>query len=154
MVYCRGAKTDFDDWRDAGNPGWGWDDVKPAFEAIECHVRKDGSVDGKGPLTVSDRQNDYHPLKRHFIGTARDAGLPIADGTVGQGDEGFGPYLINTRGGLRCSSADAFLHPVKHRANLTILTEAQVTKILFEGKRAVGVSYRRDGMMQEARATR
>jgi choline dehydrogenase len=154
MVYCRGAKTDFDDWRDAGNPGWGWEDVKPAFEAIERHVRKDGTIDGKGPLTVSDRQNDYHPLKRHFIGAARDAGLPIADGTVGQGDEGFGPYLINTRGGLRCSSADAFLHPVKHRNNLTILTEAQVTKILFEGKRAVGVSYRRDGMTQEAHATR
>jgi len=154
MVYCRGAKGDFDDWRDAGNPGWGWDDVKPAFDAIETHVRKDGGVDGKGPLTVSDRQNDYHPLKRHFIGAARDAGLPIADGTAGQGDEGFGPYLINTRGGLRCSSADAFLHPVKHRNNLTILTHAHVTKILFNGKRAVGVAYRKDGVMHETRATR
>ena len=154
MVYCRGAAGDFDDWRDAGNPGWGWADVKPAFEAIERHVRKDGSVDGKGPLTVSDRQKDYHPLGRHFLGAARDAGLPLSDGQVGQGEEGFGPYLINTRGGLRCSSADAFLHPIKHRSNLTILTEAQVTKVLFDGKRATGIAYRRDGRMEEARAAR
>ena len=159
MVYARGAKNDFDDWRDAGNPGWGWDEVKRAFEAIETRITKDGIAEGNGPLTVSDRQNDYHPLKRHFMNAAREAGLPLADGHPSEnfacnGEEGFGPYVINTRKGLRCSSADAFLHPIKHRKNLTILTEAQVARILFDGKRASGVSYRKDGMVHAVKARR
>mgnify|MGYP003344733925 CR=1 FL=1 len=149
----------FDDWRDAGNPGWGWDEVKRAFEAIETRITKDGIAEGNGPLTVSDRQNDYHPLKRHFMNAAREAGLPLADGHPSEnfacnGEEGFGPYVINTRKGLRCSSADAFLHPIKHRKNLTILTEAQVARILFDGKRASGVSYRKDGMVHAVKARR
>jgi len=154
MVYCRGAKGDFDDWRDAGNTGWGWSDVQHAFEAIERHVLKDGSVKGRGPLTISDRQHDYHPMKRHFVGAARDAGLPILDDTVGQGDEGFGPYLINTKNGLRCSSSDAFLRPAMSRSNLTVLTNAQVTKVIFEGKKAVGVRYTKNGTQHEIRTRR
>jgi choline dehydrogenase len=154
MVYCRGAKSDFDDWRDAGNTGWGWSDVKPAFEAIERHVLKDGSVQGNGPLTISDRQHDYHPMKRHFVGAARDADLPILNDTVGQGDEGFGPYLINTRNGLRCSSSDAFLRPAMSRSNLMVLTNAHVTKVIFDGKKAVGVNYTKNGTQHEVRTRR
>ena len=95
MVYARGAKSDFDDWRDAGNPGWGWDEVKPTFEAIERRVTKDGTELGSGPLTVSDRQNDYHPLKRFFTKAVKQLQLASADDGVAQGEEGLGPYLIN-----------------------------------------------------------
>jgi len=141
MVYARGAKSDFDDWRDAGNPGWSWEDVKPAFEAIECRVTRNGDKIGTGPLTVSDRQNDYHPLKRFFIKAVDQLKLPYADKGVAQGEEGLGPYLINTRNGLRCSAADAFLRPALKRGNLRVEKYAQVTKILFEGNRAIGVEY-------------
>ncbi len=149
MVYARGAKSDFDDWRDAGNPGWGWEHVKPAFEAIERHVRKDGRVVGNGPLTVENRVNDYHPLKRHFQKAVSELNLPLLDEDVGLGDEGLGPYLINTRDGMRCSSADAFLRPALKRSNLTVLTHAQVTKILMLGNKATGIEFKKDGKLNK-----
>jgi len=145
MVYARGAKDDFNDWRDAGNPGWGWDDVKPIFEKIERHVDSNGSVKGHGPLTVSDRQKEYHPLKRFFLAAVKELDFPPSDGSTGLGDEGLGPYLINTRNGLRCSSADAFLRPALERPNLTVLTHAQVTRIIFEDYRAIGIEYIKKG---------
>lgn len=141
MVYARGAKSDFEDWQAAGNPGWGWDHVKPAFEAIEQRITKDGAVVGTGPLTVSDRQKDYHPLKRFFTKAVKQLELTYAEDGVAQGEEGLGPYLINTRNGLRCSSADAFLQPALKRRNLRVEKHAQVTKVLFDGDRATGVKY-------------
>ncbi len=154
MVYARGAKSDFDDWRDAGNPGWGWDEVKPTFEAIERRVTKDGTELGSGPLTVSDRQNDYHPLKRFFTKAVKQLQLASADDGVAQGEEGFGPYLINTRNGLRCSSADAFLRPALSRKNLHVEKYAHATKILFEGTQAVGVEFIQNNQTRTVKATR
>jgi choline dehydrogenase len=154
MVYARGAKSDFDDWRDAGNPGWGWDEVKPTFEAIERRVTKDGTELGSGPLTVSDRQNDYHPLKRFFTKSVKQLQLASADDGVAQGEEGLGPYLINTRNGLRCSSADAFLRPALSRKNLHVEKYAHATKILFEGTQAVGVEFIQNNQTRTVKATR
>ena len=154
MVYARGAKSDFDDWRDAGNPGWGWDEVKPTFEAIERRVTKDGTESGSGPLTVSDRQNDYHPLKRFFTKAVKQLQLASADDGVAQGEEGLGPYLINTRNGLRCSSADAFLRPALSRKNLHVEKYAHATKILFEGTQAVGVEFIQNNQTRTVKATR
>ena len=154
MVYARGAKSDFDDWRDAGNPGWGWDEVKPTFEAIERRVTKDGTELGSGPLTVSDRQNDYHPLKRFFTKAVKQLQLASADDGVAQGEEGLGPYLINTRNGLRCSSADAFLRPALSRKNLHVEKYAHATKILFEGTQAVGVEFIQNNQTRTVIATR
>ena len=154
MVYARGAKSDFDDWRDAGNPGWGWDEVKPTFEAIERRVTRDGTELGSGPLTVSDRQNDYHPLKRFFTKSVKQLQLASADDGVAQGEEGLGPYLINTRNGLRCSSADAFLRPALSRKNLHVEKYAHATKILFEGTQAVGVEFIQNNQTRTVKATR
>jgi choline dehydrogenase len=154
MVYARGAKSDFDDWRDAGNPGWGWDEVKPTFEAIERRVTKDGTELGSGPLTLSDRQNDYHPLKRFFTKAVKQLQLASADDGVAQGEEGLGPYLINTRNGLRCSSADAFLRPALSRKNLHVEKYAHATKILFEGTQAVGVEFIQNNQTRTVKATR
>ena len=152
MVYARGATTDFDDWRDAGNPGWGWEDVKPAFEAIEQRILDNGSVEGNGPLTVSNRQKDYHPLKRFFKQAVQELELPSSVDRVGLGEEGLGPYLINTRNGLRCSSADAFLKPAMGRANLQVITQAQVTRILFKKTKAIGIEYKKDKNIHQIEA--
>lgn len=141
MVYCRGQPGDYDDWRDAGNPGWGWADVAPVFRAFERHVGPDGAARGDGPLWVSNREPEYHPLKRHFYAAARELGFPIAD-LNGDDPEGVGPYAITTRSGLRCSASDAFLRPAMRRANLCVLTDTFVERIEFEGRRAVGVRVR------------
>lgn len=138
LVYCRGIPADYDDWRDAGNPGWGWDDVEPMYRSFERHVADDGAIKGDGPLWVSHSERHYHPLKQHFYAAARELRLPIANLT-GPKPEGVGPYAINTRAGLRCSSADAFLRPAMRRRNLTVRTHCFVERIAFEGRRATGV---------------
>jgi len=76
MVYARGLAADYDDWRAAGNPGWGWSDVEPVFRAFERRVYGEGRVEGDGPLTVSYREREYHPVKRYFLDAAREIGLP------------------------------------------------------------------------------
>jgi choline dehydrogenase len=152
MVYARGASADFDDWQDAGNPGWDWEASRKAFEAIECRIDADGRKAGHGPLAVSDRQKDYHPLKRFFMDAVNELGLQAQTDGVAQGDEGLGPYLINTRNGLRCSSADAFLRPALNRPNLTVLQQAHVTRILFKDKQAVGVEYRQGSSSKQIAA--
>jgi choline dehydrogenase len=152
MVYCRGLPGDFDDWRDAGNPGWGWPDVAPMFAEFERHVAADGSVCGDGPLWVSQRAAEYHPIRRHFEAAAREIGLPVLDDLNTADPNGVAPYAINTRGGLRCSTADAFLHPARHRKNLVIRTNALVERVRFDGRRAVGVEYRMAGERRFAAA--
>ncbi len=140
MVYCRGVPGDYDDWRDAGNPGWGWDELAPIFRSFERHIRPDGATQGDGPLWVSNREREYHPLKRHFYAAAREIGLSVLDDLNGADPEGVGPYATNTRRGLRCSAADAFLRPAMSRPNLAVQTHVQVERIVFEGRRATGVA--------------
>ena len=152
MVYCRGLPGDFDDWRAAGNPGWGWSDLEPVFRRLERRVRADGAVQGDGPLWVSERAPEYHPVKRHFLAAAQELGLPASTDFNGEQPEGVGAYAINTRDGLRYSAADAFLRPALGRANLTVRTQALVQRILFEGQRAVGVEYRHQGQVLRAQA--
>lgn len=143
MVYCRGLAEDFDDWRDAGNPGWGWRDVATTFARIERRVAADGAVLGDGPLWVSNRAPEYHKVRRHFEAAASEVGLPATADMNGVAPEGVGPYAITTRSGLRCSAADAFLRPAMSRPNLTVMTGAEVQRITFEGRRAVGIILRR-----------
>jgi choline dehydrogenase len=153
MVYCRGLPGDFDDWRAAGNPGWGWADVAPAYQQLERRVGADGTVQGDGPLWVSEREPEYHPVKRHFLAAARQLGLPATADFNGPQPEGVGAYAITTRRGLRCSAADAFLRPALARPNLTLRTGALAQRILFEGRRAVGVAYLQQGQLRRATAT-
>ena len=153
MVYCRGLPADFDDWRAAGNPGWGWADVAPAYQQLERRVGADGTVQGDGPLWVSEREPEYHPVKRHFLAAAHQLGLPATADFNGPQPEGVGAYAITTRRGLRCSAADAFLRPALGRPNLTLRTGALAQRILFEGRRAVGVAYLQQGQLRRATAT-
>jgi choline dehydrogenase-like flavoprotein len=151
MVYCRGMPGDYDDWRGAGNPGWGWDDVAPAFAAFERRIAVDGSGQGDGPLHVSDRSREYHPITRHFLAASREIGLPAVTDMNGADPEGVGPYSLTTRNGLRCSAADAFLRPALRRRNLEVRKHAEVQRVLFEGRRAVGVAYRVGDAIRTAR---
>ena len=153
MVYCHGLPADFDDWRAAGNPGWGWADVAPGYQQLERRVGADGTVQGDGPLWVSEREPEYHPVKRHFLAAAHHLGLPATADFNGPQPEGVGAYAITTRRGLRCSAADAFLRPALGRPNLTLRTGALAQRILFEGRRAVGVAYLQQGQLRRATAT-
>ncbi|MGO1120399.1 GMC family oxidoreductase [Rhodovibrionaceae bacterium A322] len=153
LVYHRGLPHDYDDWAALGNPGWDWQSVKKTFESFEQLHRESGQTEGNGPLHVSEVASQMHPLKDLFRQGALEAGFPATDDMNRGQREGFGFYQLTTHKGLRCSSATAFLDPARKRANLHIETESQVTRLLLEGKRASGVEYRKNGQLQQARAT-
>lgn len=155
MVYVRGQRHDFDDWEKAGNPGWGWDGVLPSFKAIETFERGgDAWRGGAGELDVTDPTASVHPLCEDWLQAAGQAGFARTPDYNGEAQEGVSVYQISTRKGLRASSATAFLHPIAGRANLKIVTGALVTRIRFEGPRAVGVEYEAGGRTQIAACRR
>ena len=155
MVYVRGQALDFDGWRDAGNPGWGWDDVLPHFKRMEGSSRTDTALRGRdGPLRVSDVSGQTHPLCQTFLLAGQQAGLPASDDFNGSAPEGVGLYEITMHGGRRMSTARAYLHPALKRRNLTLHTHAHASAITFDGLRANGVRYRRGGVAQQALARR
>lgn len=154
MVYCRGLPVDFDGWAQRGNVGWGWADVLPYFQRSERRVDAQGHAAQGGPLYVSDVSAQLHPLRRHFFAAAEEVGLPYSDDFNGLSPEGVGVYQINTYKGIRCSAADAFLRPALQRRNVHLMTQALVHRVLFEGRRAVGVEFERDGQVQTVRARR
>lgn len=153
MVYYRGLPNDFDDWAAAGNSGWGWSDVAPAYARLERRVDANGkpAADG-GPLFVSDVRRQLHPMARHFFGAAQQAGLPLTEDFNGPEPEGVGRYQINTRRGMRWSAADAFLRPALRRGQVTLRTGALAERIVFDGRKAVGVAYRQGGSRHIAHA--
>ena len=154
MVYCRGMPGDFDDWARMGNPGWAWDDVRPVYERFERRVDADGVAGAGGALFVSDVRKRLHPMERHFFAAAQQAGLPFTEDFNGPLPEGVGRYQINTRHGMRWSGADAFLRPALRRGQVTLQTGALAQRVLFEGRRAVGVAYQQGGVALTARARR
>jgi choline dehydrogenase len=155
MVYARGQPGDFDDWAAMGNPGWGWEDVLPLYKRMEDHELGAGPFHGAGgPLHVSMIDGAVHPLTHVYLKAGQEAGLRFNPDLNGETIEGVGLYQINTRDGFRMSAARAYLRPARKRPNLRIATEALATRILFEGKRAVGISYEQRGHVREARAGR
>lgn len=155
MVWIRGARQDFDTWRDAGNPGWGFDDLLPAFKAIEDNQAGASDLRGTGgPVHVTDNRKNIHPLTHRFLAAAGMAGLPLNQDFNGPDQEGAGIYQITTKDGRRMSAARAFLRPAMKRSNVRVETNALATRILFDGKRAIGVEYRQGGERKTARASR
>ena len=152
MCYVRGLPTDYDDWRDMGNVGWGWDDVKQQFDRFERFVDVPGVVERDNPLYISNVYKDMHPLKEYYRRAAGEMGHKYLDNMNGSDTEGFGAYQINTRAGLRWSAADAFLYPALKRSNCHMEKHAHVTRILFENKAAVGVEYIQNGKIKTALA--
>jgi choline dehydrogenase len=154
MVYVRGHRRDFDEWGRVA-PGWGWDEVEPVFRRMEDWQGPADSARGTGgPLCVSDMSHAMHPLTRAYIEAAGQAGLPqIPDYNAGR-MTGASYYQITTRGGFRASAARAYLSPARGRANLQVITGALSTRIVFEGRRATGLEFRRGGQTQTAHARR
>jgi choline dehydrogenase-like flavoprotein len=154
MVYIRGQAEDFDHWRQLGCAGWSYDDVLPYFRRAEHQTRGADEFHGTGgPLCVSDVP-DHHPICEAFIDSAMALGHPRNDDFNGARQDGVGYHQTTTRQGRRCSTAVGYLRPAMQRPNLQVVTEALTEKILFEGRRAIGVEFRRGGEVHVARAAR
>ncbi|MGN6514713.1 MAG: choline dehydrogenase [Rhizomicrobium sp.] len=153
MIYIRGHARDYDHWRQMGNEGWSFADVLPYFKRAETNENGGDEVHGgEGPLHVSNGRS-ANPLFRAFIRAGLDAGHSETKDFNGYQQEGFGPYQLTIKNGKRWSAASAYLTPIIDRTNLTIESNAHVTRILFEGTRAVGVEYAQEKQKVQVRAT-
>ncbi len=152
LLYIRGQRQDFDSWRQMGNAGWSFDDVLPFFRKGEDYCLGSDDYHGAGgALGVSEVPR--HPLCEAMIESCEALGIPRNDDFNGARQEGAGYFHTTTRKGRRCSTAVGYLTPaVRARPNLSIETEALATKLLLEGRRAVGVAYDHRGVAKEARA--
>lgn len=148
MVYCRGMPSDYESWKAEGLTGWGWDDVRPYFEANE---RRSG--EGQG-ITITDPISERHAFTQFFSQAALELGVRCTDDFNGPDCEGVGFYHVTTRNGQRDSSASAFLRPALRRRWVRLLTGATVQRIEFVGKRATGVTFLRRGRCVGARSRR
>src|SRR5690606_23860411 len=145
LLYVRGQAADYDGWAQMGARGWSWDEVLPYFKKSEDQQRGADEFHGVGgPLTVSDFPEE-HPVSAAIIKAAEQAGVR-AKPDLNDGDqEGTSFFQATMRRGFRCSAAVAFLHPAMGRSNLQVELRAMTTRILFEGKRAVGIEFVQDG---------
>jgi choline dehydrogenase-like flavoprotein len=154
MIYIRGQREDYDGWAAEGNPGWGWNDVLPYFKRSEHNERGADPFHGAGgPLNVMDLRSPNR-VGSVFVQAAGQAGYRHNLDFNGEQQEGFGLYQVTHRNGERFSAAKAYLTPNLGRPNLQVITDAHTTRILMEGRRAVGVEYRRDGQLHQLQAAR
>jgi choline dehydrogenase len=153
MIYIRGARHDYDTWRDDyGCTGWGYTDLMPYFRRAEDNSRGASAYHGAdGPLSVTDLKY-RSPLTRAFTASARECGLAENDDFNGPQQDGSGFYQVTQRDGRRWSAADAYLRPAMSRPNLEVLTDARATQVVIEAGRAAGVRYLRRGVEELARA--
>ena len=142
MMYTRGRPLDFDGWRDAGCPGWGWAEVEPYLRRLEDYRAPGGEGHGHdGPLTVSGAR-DPRPLTGRFLKAGQAAGIPANPDVNSPEQDGLSMTPVMQRNGRRWSSADAYLRPARKRPNLTVKTSAQALGIELERGRATGVRWR------------
>jgi choline dehydrogenase len=153
MVYVRGNRHDFDHWRALGNEGWSYADVLPYFKKAENRERGASAYHGEGgPLNVFDPPA-VNPLTSAFIEAGAELGWPRNDDANGASQEGISTFQSTIRDGQRNSTAVGYLHPVMNRPNLTVWTDTLATRVLFEGTRAVGVTYLQNGSEKHVRAS-
>jgi choline dehydrogenase-like flavoprotein len=151
MIYIRGNRADYDGW---GIDGWSYDDVLSYFKRSEDNERGEDQFHGVGgPLRVSDSRS-MHPLVDTMLEAARMAGHEHNPDFNGARQEGVGRFQLTQRDGLRVSTADANLRSGQPRANLDVIPRALALRIMFEGRRAVGVEIARDGQVERVRAER
>ena len=151
MVWIRGHRADYDEWG-AENTGWGWNDCLAAYKAIEDTEAGGDAWRGKGgPLFISQNRKGLHWIVEDYIAACGQAGLPYNPDFNGAEQEGAGTYQMTIKNARRNSTARAFLRPAMKRDNLRVLTRAQVTRVIFDGTRAVGVEYVKGGQRHELR---
>jgi len=152
MIYIRGNRADYDSWRDLGNAGWGFAEVLPYFKKSENQERGASEYHGVGgPVNVADPRY-VNPLTRAFLAAAEEIGIASNADFNGAAQDGAALYQVTQKNGGRWSAADGYLQPSRARRNLTVVTGAHATRVMMEGKRAVGVAFLRGGAIEEARA--
>ncbi|MDF0601938.1 GMC family oxidoreductase N-terminal domain-containing protein [Psychromarinibacter sp. C21-152] len=154
MIYMRGQAADYDGWRQMGLTGWGWDDVLPYFRKSEDYFAGESELHGAGGEWRVEEQRLSWQILDDFMAAAEQAGIPRTDDFNTGDNEGVGYFKVNQRRGWRWNTAKAFLRPARGRAFLRVETDAQATRILFEGRRAVGVEYRRGDRVERVTARR
>ena len=154
MVYTRGSRADFDGWAAAGNGGWSYDEVLPYFMKAEHQERGSSPYHGVGgPLNVAD-QRSPNQLSQAFVEAVQAHGIAANDDFNGASSEGVGLFQVTQRKGQRWSTSNAYLRPALRRPNLAVRTNVQVSRIIIERGRAVGVAFMVDGVAHSVRATR
>ena len=154
MIYLRGHRADFDGWAEDGCTGWSYDEVLPYFKRSEDNERGADAFHGVGgPMTVSDSRS-MCPLVDAQLEAAVQAGYELIEDLCVDRPEGVARWQLTQRNGLRCSAADAFLHPVSDRPNLEVRPGVFVERLVFEGDRAVGVETVTNGARETVRAER
>jgi choline dehydrogenase len=153
MIYMRGQAVDYDRWRQAGNPGWGWEDVLPYFRRSEHHYDIADDLHGDtGELHIA-RQRLNWPILDAVAEAAQEMGLPVCQDFNCGDNEGVGYFPVTQRGGLRWNARKAFLNPARRRPNLRIVTHAQVRHLVLEGRRVTAVVFVQGGQERIARAS-
>lgn len=151
MVYIRGQQDDFNDWEDMGNSGWAWSDVLPYFKKSEQNDRGGDEFRGAdGPVHIATMDKYLHPLCQNFIRAGEQIQIPYNSDFNGAQQEGIGTYQNTAKGGMRMSTARAYIQPAKRRHNLRIEKRALATRLLFDGTRAIGVEYSQNGKTKQA----
>lgn len=155
MVFIRGQKEDFDDWKEMGNPGWGWDDVLPYFKKLETNDKGGDTYRGEsGPVHVATLDRDLHPLCETFVAAGQECQYPANPDFNGASQEGVGTYQNTAKNGLRMSAARAYIHPARKQKNLRVEKNAMARTLLFDGTKATGISYQQKGNDKTAFARR
>jgi choline dehydrogenase-like flavoprotein len=152
MIYMRGQAADYDGWRQAGNVGWGWDDVLPYFRKSEDHFAGADEMHGAGGEVRVERQRLRWELLEAFRDAAEQYGVPKVEDFNRGDNSGSSFFQVTQRRGRRWSAADAFLRPVERRENLRIWTGATIDRVVLEDGRAAAVAFKADGKCQIARA--
>ncbi|MBO6826248.1 MAG: GMC family oxidoreductase N-terminal domain-containing protein [Sneathiella sp.] len=155
MVYIRGHQGDFDDWASMGNAGWGWSVVLPYFRKMETDLAKGGDLrGGNGPVAVSGANGNEHKTCHDFIQAGLEFGLSENGDFNGESLMGVGLYQYTISGGRRMSAARAYLRAARRRSNFRVITNALTQKIIFEGGKAVGVYFQKNGHEHEIKAAK
>jgi len=154
MVYARGHRSDYDHWASLGNSGWSYDEVLPYFKRAEHNERGADAFHGTGgPLNVMDLRSPNR-YASHFVEAGAQAGFAVNRDFNGAELEGVGQFQVTHKNGERHSAAKGYLTPNLGRPNLQVITDAHTTRILMDGRRAIGVEYRRGGKLHQVMAQR
>jgi choline dehydrogenase len=154
LVYVRGHPLDFERWEEEGAKGWSYRDVLPYFRRAESFAGGADAWRGDGGPLATARGRKLNPLYEAFIEAGREAGYAVSSDLNGERQEGFGALDMTVRDGVRASTANVYLRPSMKRPNLKVVTHALASRVAFDGRRAVGVHYRRDGVKLKAGARR
>ena len=152
MLYLRGQKGDYDQWRQMGNSGWAWDDVLPYFKKSEDYYAGADAMHGAGGEWRVEKQRLRWDILDAFRDACVEAGIPATEDFNRGNNEGVSYFRVNQRNGWRWNTAKAFLRPARNRANLTVMTGAQAERVILDGKRATGVAFRHDGQLKQVNA--